>query len=471
MATTVNLRKILDRKQWEMVNNLPATPATGSTFIQSEGPDQQVMYVASSTSVYLYDPNEDAYVLLPTPSFANGTFGTGVCGAYHTNGPTGTATGGSTTTLNSAVTTVGSLAGYTIRITGGTGAGQDRVIASNTVGTNATFTVSSAFTTAPDSTSTYLLLTGRYYVFLPGATTPGFKYYDVATNTWSAALSITGAPTGAAADLAMKTTCGYLASFSTGTVNTGTSTTLVSSSKTWATNQWVNFQVRINGTNTATGQVRTITANDATSLTVSGWSATPSSANTFTIEGNDDFIYLTGNASTAIYRYSISGNTWSTLSGARASAAGAGGVSLNWVRSSTNTTWTNESAIINGRRLYSFRGGATGNLDYYDIPTNTWTSLLTSYQYGGSETVTTGTAFENGSNGLIYLQKDATGRFFKFDCMANALLPWSLLPFTQGTATVGNKAFSVKYTDGATTLTYIYFVINSSAIAFRCLVI
>jgi len=469
MATTVNLRKILDRKQWEMTNNLPTSTSIGTTFIPSEGPDQDVLYITSATTAYLYDPSEDAYVTLSSPALA-GTFGSGVCGTYHTNGPTGTASAGSSTTITTTVTTMGSLAGYTIRITGGTGRGQERVITSNTIGTNTVFTVPT-WTTAPDNTSTYLLLTGRYYVFIPHATagSQGFKYYDVATNTWSSALTVTNAPTGAAADLAMKATPGALASMATGTATSATGTTIVTTGKTWTTNQWVNSQVRITS-GTGAGQVRTITANDATSLTVATWTITPSTDSVYSIEGNDDFIYLTGNSATTFYRYSISGNSWSTLA-ARSVAPGSGGVSLNWVRSSTNSTWSNESAILNGRRLYSFRGGATGNLDYYDISSNTWTAIATTYQNGGSETFTTGTSYENGSNGMIYIQKDITGRFFNFDCITNTLKPWSLLPFGQGTATVGNKVFSVKYVDGGTTITFIYFAINTGANIFRCLVI
>lgn len=473
MATTVNLRKILDRKQWEMTNNLPTTGITGSHMIQSEGPDQEVMYVTNTTAAYLYDPAEDAYVLLPNPALA-GTFTTGACGTYHTHGPTGTALAGSTsTTFNTGITTMGSLAGYTIRITGGTGAGQERVITSNTIGPNTIFTVPT-WSVTPNNTSTYVLLTGRYYVFIPHATagSQGFKYYDVATNTWSSALSVTNAPAGAASDIAIRTTCGSLQSMATGTATSATGTTIVTSGKTWTTNQWVNFQVRITA-GTGAGQVRTITANDATSLTVATWTTTPSTDSVYSIEGNDDVIYLIGNGVVTLYKYTISTNTWSTITPAvaRGAVTGVGGVSLNWVRSSTNTAWSNESAIINGRRLYSFRGGATGNLDYYDIPSNSWVAINAAYQNGGLETFSTGSAFEKGSDGNIYIQRDNTGRFFKFDCMANALLPWSLNPFSQGTAVTGNRMFSVKYVDGGTTITYIYWPGNSLVNIFRCMVI
>ncbi|MBM6707129.1 hypothetical protein H6A68_08810, partial [Bifidobacterium pullorum subsp. saeculare] len=80
--------------------------------------------------------------------------------------------------------------------------------------------------------------------------------------------------------------------------------------------------------------------------------------------------------------------------------------SLSIIESQTHADWTNESAIINGRRLYSFRGGAGAVLDYYDIAANTWVSGVA---YGGSqETFTTGTQFAD-LGGYLYIMKEATG--------------------------------------------------------------
>jgi hypothetical protein len=38
-------------------------------------------------------------------------------------------------------------------------------------------------------------------------------------------------------------------------------------------------------------------------------------------------------------------------------------MSGHWAWGSTDSAWTNESAIISGRRIYSFRGGASAVLD------------------------------------------------------------------------------------------------------------
>jgi hypothetical protein len=112
-----------------------------------------------------------------------------------------------------------------------------------------------------------------------------------------------------------------------------------------------------------------------------------------------------------MYRYSISANTWSTLSptAARAGAPTAG-MSGHWIYAETNTAWTNENAIINGRRIYSFRGGAL--LDYYDIAANTWVSGV--LYSPATETFASGTKYTY-INDKIYIQKDVTNRWFEFD--------------------------------------------------------
>ena len=86
-------------------------------------------------------------------------------------------------------------------------------------------------------------------------------------------------------------------------------------------NQWCNYQVRITA-GTGIGQVRTITTNTATTLTVPTWTVTPDVTSVYAIEANDDFIYLFGNNAVTAYRYSISAGTWTTLAPttARASA-------------------------------------------------------------------------------------------------------------------------------------------------------
>lgn len=469
MATTSRLRKTLDRKQWEMCTVAPSSAAAGSFITSSTLSDNLQLYCNGVSLFYLYEPDEDGWIFLPASGLA-GTFGAGSCGAYHPAGPAGTATAGSSTTLTTNLTIPGSLAGYVVRITGGTGVGQERTITSNTYGANSVLTFSSAWTTAPSATSTYTIFSGRFWVFIGNnASSQGFRYYDVATNTWSAALSTTNIPLSFATDGKLRATPGMNGPQITGTATSATSTTLVNSAKAWTTNQFANFQVRITG-GTGVGQVRTIASNTGTTLTVSSaWTTTPDATSTYVIEGSDDFIYLIGNNAVTLYRYSISGNTWTVMSPAVARAAAPGaGMSWMWVRSVSDASWNNESNLLNGRRIYSFRGGGSAGLDYYDIPSNSWVSLT--YQRA-NETFTTGTSWDNAGNGVFYCQKDATGRFFRYSALTNTLDAWGTLLYTQGTAIVGDRLFTVDYVDGATTLTWVYQLRNSGVELFRCLVI
>lgn len=446
----------------------PSPVASGAGMFVITGNDtvnKFSMLVSSATAQYLYAPKEDAWMQIATVTLG-GTFGAGAAGDYNVNGPAGTATAGSATTLTTNLTIPGDLAGYTIRITAGTGAGQEATILSNTVGANAVFTFAT-LSTPLDNTSVYVLRTGRFFVFNAGTmSVTSFQYYDVATNTWTAR-SVTSAPGTWGTDGRMVATRGT--SFATGTATAGAAATLTNSGKSWTTNQWTNYQIRLTG-GTGAGQTRTIASNTGTVITVSSnWTINPDATSTYAIEGNEDHIYLMGNNAVTLYRYSISGNSWSTLAPGVARAAAAGlAASLSYIDAQTSSTWTSESAIINGRRLYSFRGGATATLDYYDIAANTWTNGVSYLR--SQETFTTGSGVAY-AGGYLYIHKDATGRWFRYSPSDNTMCPWSTLLYTQGAALVGNRVWESSYTDGATTLRWVYQLGNTLTTVFRCLVI
>jgi len=477
MATTNGNRKILDTKRWEFMNPAPVTTAAGTLVIISEHVRQQQLYVNSATVAYLYMPSEDGYAQVPSPALAT-AIAAGACGTAHTwsTGSTVgaaslTATGGTTSTIITNQTLARDLRGFSVHILSGPNAGSTLTISGNTIGANATITVptqGSAFT----ASTVYRIIAPRFYVLAPGTLAAGsFRVYDFSTNTWTT-LANTGLPATIGTDAVLTATPSWLDTtylqFATGTATSATATTLVNSAKTWTTSQWVNYQIRI-VSGTGAGQIRTITANDGTSVTVATWTTTPDATSVYSIEGNDDFLYLIGNNAVTLYRYSISGNTWTTLTpGSARAAAPSTGASLTWVNASDDTTWTSESAILNGRRLYSFRAGGGAILDYYDIPGNTWVSGLT--YAPATETVTTGTKWIYNGN-FIYFQKDATGRWFRHNVVTSEQDGLSTMTYTQGTAVLGNTAWDVTYTDGATKITYLYMILNTSTVVLRCMVI
>lgn len=472
MTTTNGNRKILDLKRPEWCTPAPVASAAGAFIASSRHYRQQQLYVQANTVAYLYNPNEDAWAQVPSPALA-GTFGAGACGVSSAVGPGGTATSGSTTTVGTNLTLARDLRGYSIHITGGPNAGTTAVIASNTVGANAVITVATPFGTAITTSSVYRLLTPRWYVLGAGTLAAGsFKVYDFATNAW-ASLSNTGLPATVGTDGRLVSTPSWMDAsylqFATGTATAGAATTLTNSAKAWAVNQWANSQVRI-VSGTGAGQIRTIASNTATALTVSAaWSTNPDATSVYSIEGNDDYLYYLGNNAVTMYRYSISGNTWTTLApGAARAAAPAAGMSAHWVWGADDAAWAAESAILNGRYIYSFRGGAGSVLDRYDIAANTWVSGLT--YAPATETLTTGTKYVY-SGDYLYAQKDATGRWFRFNFVTSELDGWSTWVYPQGAAIVGDTAFDVSYRDGATEVPYVYMLLNTSTVMQRMMVI
>lgn len=468
-------RKILDQKRWTMMTSpAPAATVAGAFVISSRLSQQRQMYVVSNVLQYLYYPFEDGYIQIPSAALA-GTFGAGACGTSTAIGPTGTATGGSTMAVNTNLTLARSLAGYQIEITGGPGAGDVRTIAFNTVGPNGVVTPTVPFTAAITAASTYRLITPRYYVLGAGALAAGsFKVYDFATNAWTT-LTVTGLPGTWGTDGRMVATPSYAdngvdLNFASGTATGGTSTTLANAAKAWATNQWANAQVKIVA-GTGLGQIRTIASNTGTALTVSAaWTTTPDATSQYHIEGNDDFLYLMGNNAVTLYRYSISANTWTTLSPTAARAAAPGvAASGSWVYnvpSARDSRWTDESNIINGRRIYSFRAGGGAVLDYYDIAANTWVSGVTYAPL--TETFTTGTKWVY-ADGYLYIAKEATGRWFRYDFAEQSMVGWSTNVYPSGAAILGDTAFDVL--EPETGVRFIQYILNTSAIVMRCMVV
>jgi hypothetical protein len=478
MPTTNTNRKILDLKRWEFCTPAPVATAAGRCIASSVHGRQQQLYLQSSLTASLYNPSEDGWVELPSPALA-GSFGDGCCavaGGFSTGATAGvaslTATAGSTTTITTNQTLARDLRGYSVQFVGGTNAGKTKVIASNGIGANAVITFTDAEAVAFDNTSAYRLVTPTWYVLNGGTLASGsFKRYDFATNTWVTLVN-TGLPATWGTDGRLVATPSWIGSgyksFATGTATAGASTTLTNSAKAWATNQWTNSQVRITA-GTGAGQIRTVASNTGTVLTVSAaWATTPDNTSQYSLEGNDDFIYALGNAAVAMYRYSISANTWSTLSPgvARGGAAGTG-LGGQWVHSVSDAAWTAENAIQNGRYIYSFRGVGGALLDRYDIAANAWAAVAYA---PASTTFTIGTKHAY-IRDYLYIHKDATGRWFRFDIASSSMDGWNTMLYPNSTAVTGDTAFDVSFVDGETEINYVYVVLNSLNVMLRQMVI
>jgi hypothetical protein len=484
MAIQINLRKLLHRKAWESCTSSPVVTAQGS-FIVSDKFDlingSRAFLVANASSIYMYEGLEDGWSQLPN-SGITGTFAAGSCGEFRGLSAMGgsitqAATAGSTTTLTTSRTIVRSLQGSRVRVVAGSGLGYEGEVLNNTMGANAVLTVTPASSVAFDATTQFQVYSGSLWFFNAGTTAVGFSVYDLATNAWTAR-SVTGLPTAWGTDAQLISTMGSAAVFASGTATAGAATTITNSAKAWGTNMWANYQVRITE-GTGKGQIRVISSNTGTVLTVSAsWAVTPDATSVYSIEGNDDQFFLLGNASANVYKYLASTNTWSTLSPTAARGAASNGVTASWIDSVE--LWNNETLVPsysttlyrqNGRYIYSFRGGATSTLDVYDIAANTWVSDI---NYGGKqETFSTGSSAKD-IDGKIYITKETTGRLFQFDVGRNRIVGLGTCTMQSalgGTAVAGDKLFFLPFNEDATKLVYLYQLRHSGADLARMLLV
>lgn len=443
----------INRKAWQMMTPALTNSAAGSFIVTDKsGTTGNVLYVVNATTQYGYSCQEDAWITLPSFALA-GTFGAGACGTYIQWSNTMTATGGTTTTLTTTAVVSRVAIGSKVRMLTGTAAniGSESTVTSINVTPSGTTTVtfSPAFPSAVVNTDTFAMNTGRFLVMNAGTIAAGiFKSFDVMSGALTS-LGTTNLPATWGTDGRLVATPSSEGTFATGTATAGAASTLTNSAKAWTVNSWTNYQVRITA-GTGKGQIRTIASNTATVLTVSSaWTTNPDATSQYAIEGNDDYVYLLGNNAVTMYRYSISGNTWTAMAPTTARAAAPiAGMSANWIGKTGNADWANENNIQDGRYIYSFRGGAS-TLDRFDIAGGTagagaWLNVVYAY---ANETFATGSAYDVIDN-RIYIRKDATNRFFYFDVTGNNIFPFSTNIQTDGVALTGDKIFTFSYVNG-----------------------
>lgn len=470
MPNIFGLRKGLYQPVWEGCSATPlgdiALFITGVDFSPADlsSPVASALLCTIGTgNQWMYYPQDDAYISVPNPGFNSLSGGT--CFAWNPNGPTGTVSSATSLSITTNYTSVRNLAPYVLRLTGGTGAGQERTVSVNTIGANTVFTVTQPWTVTPDATTTWVLRSGRHY-YLTNATiiAGNFKYYDVASYT-SANLSVTGLP----AQWAAPTLAGDGAMvapntrvFATGTATSGGAFTLTNAAKNW-TLSWANFQVRITG-GTGAGQVRTIASSTTTQLTVdTAWAITPDNTSTYEIGANEDHIYVVGSNLLTIFRYTISTNTWVTLSPSVARTTPACyGCTLAYIDQDPSPLWNDESACLNGRYLYSIAGGSgsttpTSGFERFDITSLAWSNAP------GSSTAQSfgfGTCWVY-AFGKLYINNSGVPSFITYSPSSASFSPFSFWPSASNgsfflSISGSKRMFASQYIENGVTIKRIY---------------
>ena len=176
-------------------------------------------------------------------------------------------------------------------------------------------TVNSNWTTNPDSSSKFVILSGGIYMVSSNAASTWFttQYYDVLADVWFQKTS-----NGTLFNAALGTDINLIGfsesngAIATGTATSGAAKSLTDSTLSLAVDTYANFQIRITA-GTGIGQTRTILYNTATSIYVTrAWDINPSSDSVYQIWPDTDKLYLVGSGMSSIAQYSIENDQWST---------------------------------------------------------------------------------------------------------------------------------------------------------------
>lgn len=470
--------KILNIKEAQQLNNFyTGNSSTGMFFIKDYlGIRRIALWMQAATVHDVYAVDENSLMRIPSMGLA-GYISAGSSGCWSNWSNTLTATGGSTTSATITTSINNACLGRKIRWMSGSNVGLESTVLTVNIIPGGTNTLTFAALPNPVvNTDTFKCDTGIYYILNGSAANVArFKSIDPLTGV------VTQLADNPASNIAYSSnlisTPSYVGYYATGTATSGEATTLTNSAKAWATNQWKNFQIRITA-GLGIGQIRTISANDGTQITVSSaWATNPDNTSVYKIEANDDLLYFIGNNSVTVYRYSISANSWATLSPtvARSGSPGSGTGSL-WAGKTGDSTWAVENSILDGRYIYSFRGGNVSTMDRYDIAggtgtDGTWMNDIT--YLGKNEKFNTGTSYDIDDN-LIYIKQNVSNypaRFFTYSVTGNNLYPLFYETIAESTQIDGNKMFIVKLTDGTTTVKWVYYNISSTALLRRFMII
>jgi hypothetical protein len=467
----------------------------------------------SGGNFYFYNPIGDEWGALASPSLSGTVTNGSGCVFVASAGPSGTLAGGNTTTsvvlstalpaavgVNQLANRGDGVQGFKIRIigngAGSSGKTSEALIIANTSGTTPTLTLGSTLSFTPASGDRYEILSGRVFLF---PSSSGFKYYDIATNSYSGALTTTNLTFSSNEFIAVvldeqftPTTqppgSGFFGTLTATGSAAGTLTGQASGGDSGvATNEYRNFQIRIvqDTTNTtAVGQRRRIASHTAGASPVytlsSNWSVTPSATAQYVIEGNNDLLYL-GQAGTTTFSYAAGGfaadAAWSTA----AIAGGAGQYANKPVSTAAGAVafWPFGITLDTAKNArysftYMFRGGGT-TLDVLDIAAasqGSWSSAVT--YANNSSNVISNFSFTVTGSCAAYDPVGNTGRYaycaqvtntlstpekhFRFDCLNRVLEPYGQYLYSWGgSGTVsGTRMAVLPFVDGATTFGVLY---------------
>lgn len=255
----------------------------------------------------------------------------------------------------------------------------------------------------------------------------------------------------------------------------GSTTTLVDSSKNWVPNQWAGYLFRVEaGTGYGSGRIA-ILSNTATTLTYAAQGFTPDATTKYEIA---DAWGLSSAGSTTTITEATSKN-WLTnqWAGKRVRlTGGTGGGQEAAIASNTGTVltvgtitagdattpyailgippraagvglvfaWGTTNEATRGRYLYGPRGGATNQIDIFDLATGRW--LYGVHFHPQNELFTTGSSYSYDGGDKIFMSRSVANlaiRVLELNLNTREVRGKATTPWIQGTVTIGNRLEAV----------------------------
>jgi hypothetical protein len=496
---SLNFKDILDKPEWRPLAVAPNASAAGTQIAcdlrNNEDRHPEIFQLVSATVLNAYNAKQDGWNFVGSPALT-GTFGAGSAMVVApSQGPRGAIGAGSSTTKIVTSTALAAAIplnklgnrssgrGFKIRIidngAGGSGKTEEKLIVANTESTTPTIYLDSALSFTPVTGSTYEILAGRVYMLSAGTLAAGmWKYFDIATNTFSGNLATTNLPATIATNSNLISLDelhvpsnrapgdGYFGRI-TASASGASSLTATALPANLPADRFRNYQIRIvedATTPTSVGQRRIIsthTAGATAVLTLStAFTVTPSATAKFVIENSNEIILTTG-GQTATYTYNpiaigaATADTWSnTRYAARATAIGAGGMTVHGF--GIPMPFTDDADMLYKQsQIFSFRGGSTTTLDILDISgaaAGSWTNAATYGAIGTTFAVGSCIAYDSASqNGeLAYIQLNGTQNFLRFNMFNKDMDQWAQIRYPQGAAVEGCRMACVPWFDGST---------------------
>jgi hypothetical protein len=504
MSTTLGFKDIIDLPQWRPNSVAPTATLAGAQLAgdmrNDVSCDPHLYYLNSTANFYSYNPALDGWITRGSPSLAAFVAGSAI--AFHpSQGPRGVLAAGNSTTkvvistvlpasvaINQLANNGSGQRGFRIRIIGNAGGSsgkiEERYIVANTSGTAPTLTLDSALSFTPATGDAYEILSGRAFLY-GGATTAGtFKYFDVATNSFSGNLASPGTGSSllanmiALSELFVPYNLAPSQGFFGNLIATGSAAGTITGQASGGdgvvlTNQYRNFQIRIVQDTvipTAAGQRRRVTSHTAGASAVytlaSNWTVTPSTTATFVIENDDDKLILMHDASTSVFNYNITANTWDSTTWAASSNARGNGA---FMAQSFGIALGTDLAVDGARHSFIFAFRSSVTLDVLDIAgasTGSWANG-TAFGGGGPTILQGGSgSYDPVTNSGKYLNiNGANGSLqqcARFDVKNRMVEPMPALRYPQGSTVTGIKSAHSFFIDGATKLSFFHLLYNTS---------